>query len=305
MKHSYLLLLTILTFSLSSLNAQTAKKLSIQGFLKDGNGQAVENGSYEITFKLYDVSSGGTPLWTEVNNDVKVFGGIYTVQLGAIEDITGLAWDVPYHLGVTVSGTELSPRTELTYAPYALAVDKAQIVECSGAVGDIKYSALNPTQFAQVNGTCWVPMDGRSISGSALASITGWTTIADASGTFLRAQEFSGGANNDPDRTSTTDILTLQNDGYASHLHSVNINTNSTGNHSHTVTDRYWNVTSPVQQEGSSSRSDPLPSTATNLTRTTSQAGNHAHNVSGNTGNSGVNETRPTNLNAWTYIRIN
>jgi hypothetical protein len=53
--------------SISVSNAQT-KKISIQGFLKDGNSKAVDNGQYELTFKLYTVSTGGTAIWTETNS---------------------------------------------------------------------------------------------------------------------------------------------------------------------------------------------------------------------------------------------
>lgn len=46
--------------------AQQTKKISLQGFLKDPNGKAVENNDkFEITFKLYPVLTGGTAEWSE------------------------------------------------------------------------------------------------------------------------------------------------------------------------------------------------------------------------------------------------
>ena len=219
----FLLLILFVSF-ISSIdaNAQT-KKISIQGFLKDGNSKAVDNGQYALTFNLYTVASGGTAIWTETNSTVNVYGGVYSVQLGAITPISTLAFDVPYFLGVTIQGAELTPRMELTYAPYALAVDHANTVTCSGAVGDVKYSILNPSQFTSVNGACWVPMDGRNMAGSALANLTNKTYVPDGSGLFIRNHEYNDG--NDPDRSVSTPIANVQ--GYAMQAHNHSATTNS------------------------------------------------------------------------------
>ena len=127
---AFLLLFTAVIDS----NAQ--KKLSIQGFLKDGNGKAVDNGNYEITFKIYDVATAGTALWTESRPNVKVFGGVYSVNLGEVTSLDLLPFDKPYFVGITVANTEFTPRIELTYAPYALAV-----AGISGYNGSAKFAS--------------------------------------------------------------------------------------------------------------------------------------------------------------------
>ena len=227
-----------------------------------------------------------------------------------------------YFVGLTIgTGTEeLTPRTELTFAPYSLGspfadrarladlatlATKATTVVCSGAVGDVKYSILNPTQFALENGNCWVPMDGRALAATdKLRIITTATTVPDVSGAFVRSQEFAGKADRDPERTSSTTIATLQDESFKSHNHSGS--TSSDGSHAHnfqdTVPDLYqWNVANP-----------PFGSTnyeATYLNRqnpkndsdVTAFSPNHTHAVYSD----GGSETRPKNLNLWTYIRIN
>ena len=130
-------------FSLAA-NAQS-KKISLQGFLKDANGKAVADGNKVLTFKLYNAATGGTLLWTKTFNSVSVVGGVYAVQLGASDsnvEISTLAWDVPYYVGITVeSEPELAPRTEFTYAPYTFAVNKANLADVAtyattaGAIG--------------------------------------------------------------------------------------------------------------------------------------------------------------------------
>ncbi|MEO6131414.1 MAG: hypothetical protein ABIQ02_06170, partial [Saprospiraceae bacterium] len=56
----------LLCTQLSVLQAQAS--LSIQGILKKSNGVAVEDGIYNVTFKLYTAPNGGTAIWTETQS---------------------------------------------------------------------------------------------------------------------------------------------------------------------------------------------------------------------------------------------
>lgn len=104
-----------------SLHAQN-QKISIQSTLKDISGKAIPDGPQNVTFRLYNAASGGTALWTEIAS-VEVVGGIYSHKLGSITPLNPSDFGVNLFLGVTVSGgQELTPRTELTYSPYAMAV---------------------------------------------------------------------------------------------------------------------------------------------------------------------------------------
>ncbi|MGE5693282.1 MAG: hypothetical protein ACM3YF_05835, partial [Candidatus Zixiibacteriota bacterium] len=38
--------------------------INFQGILKDGSGNLVADGSYSITFTIYDAATGGNNLWT-------------------------------------------------------------------------------------------------------------------------------------------------------------------------------------------------------------------------------------------------
>ena len=247
--------------------------------------------------------------------------------MGTITSISTLAWDVPYFLGVTVQGTELSPRTELTYAPYAIGVanavsattaqtaltaikaDTAKVVLCSGAVGDIKYSILNPTQFATRNGNCWVPMDGRNINTSRLGMDFGINSLPDAGGMFLRGQEFSTSPNNDPDRTTSSAIAVVQGQGFLAHNHAASTSTNGNHNHGHNAdgntvglaTLGNFNTPTGFDNSYTTPNSEMILSQVDPLSL--NSAGDHSHSVTVN--NAGGTETRPVNLNVWVYIRIN
>lgn len=137
----------LLAFLLVSLAyASTAQKLSMQGILKDANGKAVADGTQSITFKIYDALTGGNLIWSETQT-VTVFGGVYSALLGTVNmspTIGSLAWDKPYFVGLTIGGQDITPRTELTYAPYALAVNKA-------VYSDKLSSSATSTNYASVN----------------------------------------------------------------------------------------------------------------------------------------------------------
>lgn len=120
MLRSSLFLLLLLAFA-SQAHAQVDPTLSVQGILKKSNGVAVEDGSYKITFKLYTVETGGSAIWTEVQENVEVSSGIYSATLGVITPLT-VTFNQLYYLGVTVGSTELTPRILLTSAPYALSL---------------------------------------------------------------------------------------------------------------------------------------------------------------------------------------
>lgn len=293
------LLLALLCSMVWVAEAQQVKKVPVQGFLKDATGIAIADGPRSITFKLYNVLIGGTAQWTDTQT-VNVFGGVYSTVLGsATNPVDALNWGVnTFYLGITIQGTELTPRTELTYVPSSLGVSIAQEEICSGAVGDVKYSILEPAVFAAVNGSCWVPMDGRALATTdKLRQITGQTTLPNGGGMFLRNQEFqTSPVGNDPDRTATSPIATLQDQSFLSHSHTGTMASN--GGHSHNYT-RYG-----VQVSSNEGYFDVLLGNIGLIYSSVySSTDTHSHTVTLN--NTGGAETRPKNLNFWVYIRIN
>jgi hypothetical protein len=122
-------------FSLQVVSAQTAK-LGIQGIIKKSDGNAVDDGFYVFTFKLYNSASGGTALWTEIQPELEIANGIYTTILGTVTALN-LPFNTDYYLGVTVgTAPEISPRQQLTTAPYALSLlGTSNVFPSAGAIG--------------------------------------------------------------------------------------------------------------------------------------------------------------------------
>ncbi len=98
--------------------AQAPQTLSYQGKLTDAAGEPITDGQVQLDFKLYDSTSGGNPLWQE-SQQVAVNDGLVNVILGSITPLN-FPSDQPLWLGISVNGSELEPRTELTSAVYSL-----------------------------------------------------------------------------------------------------------------------------------------------------------------------------------------
>ncbi len=117
-----ILLVTAFVFFSANLALMEAQaSLSIQGILKKSNGVAVEDGTYNITFKLYTGAVGGSAIWTETQSGVEVSSGIYSTILGNTTPLN-IPFNQVYYLGVTIGSSELTPRIQLTSAPYALSL---------------------------------------------------------------------------------------------------------------------------------------------------------------------------------------
>ena len=289
------LFLSFLLAFASQAYAQTAGKISIQGVLKGATGASVPDGQYMVTFRLYDAVSGGNLQWTE-NATLDVIAGVYSHYLGSVTPLDMLNFGSTFFLEVQVGTAVMTPRTELPYAPYSLSVataDTAETVVCSGAVGDVKYSILEPAQFAEENGDCWVPMDGRTLAvNDTLRKKWQVKRLPDAGGMFLRGHEFAGKATTrDPDRTSATPVAQVQMDEIRAHDHDI---TDPKHRHKYsdtrslsTETDDAFEV--PNADNGERDRASTTKSATTGITIQ----------------NTGGAENRPKNLTLYTYIRVN
>ncbi|MAT55996.1 MAG: hypothetical protein CMN32_16095 [Saprospirales bacterium] len=309
-----LLTIAVAIFTATSVAfSQNNVKISIQGTLKDANGAAVDDGTREITFRLYPSSTGSTSsaIWEETAN-VQVVGGVYSHKLGSVATLLPSYFDTTLYVGIEVDGNELTPRTELTYAPYTLYTGYAGNGTPSGGMIPFAGPAYNVPDG-------WLVCDGRALSssqyptlyaaigtawgdGSTGAGATGSTdfNLPDMRGMFLRG--WNDGSSNDPDAASRTasasggntgDMVgSFQGDQNKSHNHTMN----SAGSHSHSYTD------SRFDYGGSGNHLAPSGGSEGNKTdsKTTGTSGAHTHTIN----NSGGSEARPKNVSVVYIIKI-
>lgn len=146
-KHMLLFVALAFIFGATIAYAAPPQTMHFQGYLKDSSNDPVD-GNVDIVFALYDVSTGGSALWTETHNAVPVTDGVYSVVLGSSTPID-LAFDTTYYLGVKVGAdSEMTPRQELASSAYAMKAKRnVNIHEISTA------TQITTTGYVDVNGS--------------------------------------------------------------------------------------------------------------------------------------------------------
>jgi len=109
----------VLLFAFGSASAQTPQTMNYQVMLTDDVDQPLADESVQLVFRIYNVEAGGGSLWTETHNVTTNSIGVVSVVLGSTSPLA-IGFDEPLWLQVEVDGEVLSPRRELTSAPYAL-----------------------------------------------------------------------------------------------------------------------------------------------------------------------------------------
>ena len=105
--------------------ATVTQSITYQGTLTNAAGNPL-TGTYSMTFNLYNIASGGSPLATDTHS-VTVSNGLFT---------TSVSFDSVYFdgqalwLGITVeSDSEMTPRQEIRPVPYALSLRPGAVIQ--------------------------------------------------------------------------------------------------------------------------------------------------------------------------------
>ncbi len=293
-----------------SLSAQFHPMLDAQGVLKDADGFPVEDGPQEMTFRLYPDAVSNDAIWSETVT-LQVSGGAYQHYLGSLTPIDQRIFENTVYLGVSVDGVELTPRSTFTVTPYAIA-----LTSCTGAVGDVKMSVLNPEEFTAENGECWELMSGQALPAeSKLAELTNWQALPDARGRFLRSFDSRGVDGNDSDRGNNPQAGTYQNRVFKRHNHNLALEDSgnsdglrqpilfSTSNATFGSTNTFYYSSLHAIRGGNYGCGPggqhfvliPMSDGEDNTFNILS----HTHDI----GMSGGTETRPKNINLYLYMR--
>jgi hypothetical protein len=130
--------------------ANVPPRLTEQGRLLDKTTNMPVPGNVSMVFKIYDMPTGGTALWTETFS-VTLDAGYFSVQLGSTVPFPATLWNgAVRYIGVTVGAdAEMTPREEVASVPYAIAA--------GDAVGDIHPTtvSIGTTPVIDANGK-WV-----------------------------------------------------------------------------------------------------------------------------------------------------
>lgn len=191
-------------------------KINYQGRLANAAGVNMADGQYNMKFRIYSVSSGGTALWTEVRettNRVTVANGQFNVQLGAVTaipdsvfaaDATFFEVELPTPATATCSTAScgvytegaMTPRQPVSSSAYALQANNANTVGGVASSNLAKLDALNTFSNINVFNAGAEFYDavsiyaGMSVAGS---SFLGSTTIQSTDASALQVANAGGG----------------------------------------------------------------------------------------------------------------
>jgi microcystin-dependent protein len=307
----FTLLLISISFLRSETTAQTSPLLrfSIQGTLKDGMAMSIPDGTYPLTFKLYNAPTGGTIIWQETS-DVSVKGGLYSYLLGSMNPLDPADFGQTLYVGVEAEGYDFLPRTELTYSPAAMNVLYAGNGFPSGSV--IPYaSATIPPGWLLCNGqalsSASYPILYNALGttyGNGQTGINGGAgknfNVPDLRGEFIRGQDNGRGI--DPGRTLGTAQV------FSTKLPNIAFTgpTSADGEHNHIISTTFLDAASgsnPITHlHGNSTVFASGPGISQPQSQMSISEGDHTHTFTIDDG--GEAETRPRNISMNYIIKL-
>jgi hypothetical protein len=162
--------LTSLTF------AAVPPMINYQGKLATPSGALIVADTVTMEFKIYDDSTGGTILWQETQNSVKVEHGIFNVLLGSVNPIPDSVFNGNIrYLGVKVGDDpEITPRKPMVSVAYAYKSFEADTAEYAraGAGGDNDWvfptsaGGTNPRPYLYTYGSWGIARFGNVLWGN-------------------------------------------------------------------------------------------------------------------------------------------
>jgi len=119
-----------------------------QGRLTNAVGVVVD-GTYSLTFSLYDSAVEGTKIWSETHVAVPILGGAFSLQLGSVTDLPDdiFSANPTLYLQLTVEAEDPLPRQFIQSVPRAYT---ASHLHCSGCIksAQIAAEAVSTDQIA-------------------------------------------------------------------------------------------------------------------------------------------------------------
>ncbi|MBI4018091.1 MAG: hypothetical protein HY368_00605, partial [Candidatus Aenigmarchaeota archaeon] len=142
-----ILSLVLLSFIFASLvYAAVPNTMNFQAKLTDTSNVLLTD-TYNFTFRIYNVASGGANLWWE-DQRLYVDNGIVNALLGNNTPLN-LSFDESYWLEIRIGTETLTPRRQLATSGYAFRANTSEDLVCTSCVGsgDIATNAVTSSKI--------------------------------------------------------------------------------------------------------------------------------------------------------------
>ncbi|MBI4345693.1 MAG: collagen-like protein, partial [Elusimicrobia bacterium] len=182
MRRRWLAGLLLLLPLAAALGVTLPLRINYQGKLLDKVTKQPKNGTFNVTFRIYDAAVAGNVLYTEGPVPVTVSNGVFFHQIG---DVAPLLPDVfsggATYLGVTIApDAEMTPRQLLGMSPYAYTA--AQL----GHGGDVRIIAGTTVSTITTSGALSLAGGITTTSGTFTATGSNQFSIVAASGVLIQ-----------------------------------------------------------------------------------------------------------------------
>ena len=242
-----------------------------------------------IANEVYIVGTNPTGAWVGHNNEIAYWDGTAWTFLAPQPNEAHLveSQDAIYHWNGTAwnkiaAGSAAPPKISEIYM-----------------LGDIKQSTLTEPQFKTLLGVLeeknWALADGRDVSTSAWAAITGRTKLPDLRGSYLRMA-----GQNSTNLAWVGGTLNGYQEDTTRVPRDTSFTTNSSGSHSHTFQRNAGNFSGDTRYQDQTFTPINAATNGVTTTRGINSAGDHTHTITG-----GDTETRPKTYNVNFFIKIN
>lgn len=152
-----ILVAAMLIFTIESLIfGAVPERMNFQGRLLDKNKNP-KSGLFDMTFSIWNTgpATGGSQIWSEIQYNVQVTNGMFSVQLGAGtgDPLIPSVFDSSARWLQIQVGTEiLAPREQLVTSPYSFRASVAETV-LSGVITNTEISDTANIAWSKLNGT--------------------------------------------------------------------------------------------------------------------------------------------------------
>ncbi len=288
----FVIFILLLSKNTSAQTNVTSSGMSIQGIARDENNAALANiDQLALVFTVYYLGAGNSEqvILTKTANVKTDNFGVFSYVLDIDQSQYSQISSQSAYLKV-LQGSVVFSNEKLQAVPYAIF-----------AQNGVPTGSIMPF-IGTVAPKGWLLCDGSSFPDNAthanLKALLGSTTTPKLQGMFLRGTGTAASGKAGPA------LKAVQQDDVKSHLHAVDINTNSAGSHNHTGANGFNRV---LKQDGTSTaNSTDNSSNEPNLYLSSPIAtdGAHTHQVKGETGATGTTETRPINYGVNYIIKV-
>ena len=121
MKKCIMLSIILLFVLIVNANSQNdfPRIIQYQGIISEDN--KLINGPADVTFTIYNAEKNGVALWEETHTGVEVSKGVFTVQIGSINELNDLQFNQQYWIGISVNNdAEIPTRIPFTSSAYSM-----------------------------------------------------------------------------------------------------------------------------------------------------------------------------------------